>query len=59
MHQLLNYSFISFFLFLFYQGVSPEGDGRVTIAFLPTVNVVSGLLQDGQLTHDQAIKVPL
>ena len=39
------------------QGISPEFDGRMTVAFLPTMNVVSGMLQDGELTHDQAIKV--
>ena len=27
------------------------------MAFLPTMNVVSGLLQDGELTHDQSVKV--
>lgn len=37
--------------------MSPEVDGRVTVAFLPTLNVVSGLLQDGELAHDQAVKV--
>lgn len=39
------------------QGISPEVDGRMTVAFLPTMNVVSGMLQDGELTHDQAVKV--
>ena len=37
--------------------MSPEVDGRVTVAFLPTLNIVSGLLQDGELAHDQAVKV--
>ena len=41
----------------FSQATSPEVDGKVTVAFLPTMNVVSGLLQDGELTHDQAVKV--
>ncbi|XP_073252325.1 exosome complex component MTR3-like isoform X2 [Porites lutea] len=40
----------------FLEGVSPEVDGRVTVAFLPTLNIVSGLLQDGELAHDQAVK---
>ncbi|KAM7429889.1 Exosome complex component MTR3 [Porites harrisoni] len=40
----------------FLEGVSPEVDGKVTVAFLPTLNVVSGLLQDGELAHDQAVK---
>ena len=43
--------------FFSFQGVSPEVDGGVTVAFLPTLNVVSGLLQDGELAHDQAVKV--
>ena len=41
----------------FCQGSSSEADGRVTVAFLPTMNVVSGLLQDGELTHEQSVKV--
>jgi len=40
----------------FQEATSPEVDGKVTVAFLPTMNVVSGLLQDGELTHDQAVK---
>ena len=51
--------FANFVLNTFFssQGVSPEVDGRITVAFLPTLNVVSGLLQDGELAHDQAVKV--
>lgn len=37
--------------------MSSEADGKVTVAFLPTMNVVSGLLQDGELTHEQSVKV--
>ncbi len=40
-----------------YQSSSSEVDGKVTVAFLPTMNIVSGLLQDGELTHEQSIKV--
>jgi len=40
----------------FQEGLSSEADGKVTVAFLPTMNVVSGLLQDGELTHEQSVK---
>ncbi|XP_078383805.1 exosome complex component MTR3-like isoform X3 [Oculina patagonica] len=40
----------------FQESSSLEVDGKVTVAFLPTMNVVSGLLQDGELTHEQSIK---
>ncbi|XP_058953050.2 exosome complex component MTR3 [Pocillopora verrucosa] len=40
----------------FQETSSSDIDGRVTIAFLPTMNVISGLLQDGELTQDQSIK---
>lgn len=37
--------------------MSSEADGKITVALLPTMNVVSGLLQDGELTHEQSVKV--
>lgn len=40
----------------FQENKSQEVDGKLTVAFLPTMNVVSGLLQDGELTHDHAVK---
>ena len=42
---------------LHHQIQSSEVGGQVTIAFLPTMNIVSGLLQDGELSHDHAVKV--
>ncbi|XP_029207157.1 exosome complex component MTR3-like isoform X1 [Acropora muricata] len=40
----------------FEESASSEVDGKITVAFLPTMNVISGVLQDGELNHDQAIK---
>lgn len=40
----------------FEESTSSEVDGKVTLAFLPTMNVISGLLQEGELDHDQVIK---
>lgn len=40
----------------FQETSSSDIDGRVTVAFLPTMNVVSGLSQDGEMTQDQSTK---
>ncbi|XP_078383804.1 exosome complex component MTR3-like isoform X2 [Oculina patagonica] len=40
----------------FQESSSSGVDGKVTVASLPTMNVVSGSLQDGELTHEQSIK---
>ena len=53
-----HYQYSNDILSTFYQSSSSEVDGKVTVAFLPSMNVVSGLLQDGELTHELSIKVP-
>ena len=57
LHNILTFNLFYNYIIIIYQSSSSQVEGKVTVAFLPTMNVVSGLLQDGELTHDQSVKV--
>ena len=49
--EILHYSGVSF------QINTKISEGTVTVAFLPSLNMVSGLVQDGELTENTAVEV--